>query len=157
MMAMYNVKWDEILTTIAADISIEFELDIIVESYILKEIQMRVDATLANLHMEKPNVAKIAGVVAFWVRKLKPFCYAYSEIAKSGKLSTLNELIAIQAGLAICRQCYDDYSAEEFQPLSKRLLNDWLHSLRFHSHSPHSSMFAFELLTTKNVDGSASL
>lgn len=143
-----NVDWETVLTNIAVDVSIEFCLDILVENYILQEVEDRISSSLAVMNIERPNVAKIAGVVAFWVRKLKPFCYAPDQAARSNKLSPLNELIGVQAGLAICRLYKDDFSCEEFH-LPKRLLTDWLHSLRFHSHSPHSALFSFELLTTE--------
>jgi hypothetical protein len=42
---MHNVKWQEVLTNIASDISIELKLDIVIEEYILIEIQDRVEAT----------------------------------------------------------------------------------------------------------------
>ena len=149
MRMISNIKWRDVLSNIAVDISTEFDLNIIVENFILEEIEDRIHISLDAMNMEKPNVAKIAGVVAFWVRKLKPFSYTQDEGAKGNKLHTLNELIGIQAGLAICNSYKDDYSRTEFH-LSERVLTDWLHSLRFHSHSPHGSLFAFELLTTEN-------
>jgi hypothetical protein len=152
---MRNIDWQKILISIAGDISRELDLDIVAENYILDEISDRINNTLTGLHMQKPNVAKIAGVVTFWVRKLKPFSYSPSDMAKGAKLSPLNELIAIQSGLAICYKYNDDYSRSNFK-LSKRLLKDWLHTLRFHSHSPHSSLFAFELLTTEDEDNKSS-
>lgn len=97
-------------------------------------------------------LVKIAGIVVFWVRKLKPFYYDFDEAAKSGKLHPLNELIAIQTGLAICSQYKDDCSLLDDIRLSDRVLKDWLHSLRYHSHSPYSSILAFELLTTTDED-----
>jgi hypothetical protein len=65
----------------------------------------------------------------------------------SGIKFALETAEGYEAGLSICGSYKDDYSRVEFS-LDRRLLLDWLHSLRFHSHSPHSSMFAFELLTT---------
>jgi hypothetical protein len=147
---MNNVDWHKILIQIAIDISTRLDLKIFVEDYILKEIEDRVYDSLRGLHIPRPNVAKIAGVVAFWVRKLKPFSYDADETASGNKFHALNELIAIEAGISICNSYKDDYSRVEFS-LDKRLLLDWLHSLRFHSHSPHSSMFAFELLTTAPI------
>jgi hypothetical protein len=73
-----------------------FDLDIIVKNYIIEEIQQHVEATLVNLQIERPNVAKVAGAVAFRIRKLKPFSYAHNEIAQGEKLYVLNELIAVQ-------------------------------------------------------------
>jgi len=145
---MNNINWRDVLCKIAVDISIALDLKIMVEEFILKEIDDCIHTSLEAMNMEKPNVAKVAGVVAFWVRKLKPFSYIQDEGAKGNKFHALNELIGIQAGLAICNFYKDDYSRAEFH-LSDRLLKDWLHSLRFHSHSPHSSLFAFELLTTE--------
>jgi hypothetical protein len=144
-----NVDWQHLLIEIAGTTSAEMNISICVESFILDEISDRIKDSIDNLHIARPNVAKLAGIVAFWVRKLKPFFYDPAETATGGKLTTLNELIAVQAGLAICKTYKDDWSKENFH-LSERLLLDWLHSLRFHSHSPHGSLFAFELLTTEN-------
>jgi hypothetical protein len=144
----HNVEWGKVLKRVATNISTEYRLNIIVEEYILKEIQERIKATLEDLRMDAPNVAKIAGVVAFWVRKLKPFSYAYCKAAEGEKFYALNELVAIETVFAVCSQYNDDYTnPERFMP-SERLLKDWIHSLRFHSHSPHSLIFIFELLTT---------
>jgi hypothetical protein len=138
----------------AIDVSVEMNMDICVESFILDEISDKIEGSLINLNIDRPNVAKIAGIVAFWVRKLKPFFYDPSETATGGKLTTLNESIAVNAGLAICKSCKDDLTKDEFH-ISERLYLDWLHSLRFHSHSPHSSLFAFELLTTEEEEKSS--
>ncbi|MDR1684966.1 MAG: hypothetical protein LBR82_00735 [Desulfovibrio sp.] len=146
-----NVDWKKLLIEVAGSVSDGMNISICVENFILDEISERIEASLTNLHIERPNVAKIAGIVAFWVRKLKPFFYDPVETATGGKLTTLNEMIAVQSGLTICKTYKDDWSKENFH-LSDRLLFDWLHSLRFHSHSPHSSLFAFELLTTDNEE-----
>ena len=146
-----NIDWSKVLCDIAVAISDEIELNIAVEGFILKEIEDRINISLQHLDIKNPNVAKIAGIVMFWIRKLKPFNYAYEETAKGNKLHTLNELIAIHTGLNICSRYKDDYSLENFY-LEDRLLIDWLHSLRYHSHSPYSSLFVFELLTSNNIE-----
>lgn len=79
--------------------------------------------SLKDMDIEKPNVAKITGIVTFWVRKLKPFSYETEAIAKGNKLHALNELIAIQTGLAICNTYKDDYSLDDFR-ISNKLLID---------------------------------
>lgn len=142
-----NVNWREILMEIAGNISTEFDLNILVEDFVVQEISDRIDNSLNHIEFDNPNVAKIAGIVAFWVRKLKPFHYDFDEMANSGKLHPLNELVAVQTGLAICSLYKDDYSLDNIR-LSPRVLKDWLHSLRYHSHSPYSSILAFELLAT---------
>lgn len=147
-----NVDWRKVLVKIAGNISTELNLNILVEDFILQEISDRIDNSLDHIEFENPNVAKIAGIVVFCVRKLKPFYYDFDEAAKSGKLHPLNELIAIQTGLAICSQYKDDCSLLDDIRLSDRVLKDWLHSLRYHSHSPYSSILAFELLTTTDED-----
>lgn len=153
-MANNNVNWRDVLVETAGNIATELNLNIVVEEFILQEISDRIDNSLNHIEFEKPNVAKIAGIVMFWVRKLKPFHYDFDEAAKSGKLHPLNELIAIQTGLSICSQYKDDFSLDNFR-LSKRILKDWLHSLRYHSHSPYSSLLAFELLSTTDEDCSS--
>lgn len=142
-----NVNWRKVLAEIAGNIASEFNLNILVEEFVLQEISDRIDTSLSHIEFDNPNVAKIAGIVMFWVRKLKPFHYDFDEMANSGKLHPLNELIAVQTGLAICSQYKDDYSLENIR-LSPRILKDWLHSLRYHSHSPYSSILVFELLAT---------
>jgi hypothetical protein len=146
---MYNnVNWRNVLTRTAGNISTRLDLDIVVENFILEEIEERVQISLNHMDIPSPNVAKVAGTIVFWVRKLKPFSYAQKETAKRKTLHALNELIAVQAGIATCEAYKDDYSKEGIR-IEERLLIDWLHNLRFHSHSPHSSLFAFELLATQ--------
>lgn len=150
-MASNNVNWHEILMHTAMNIADEFNLNILAEEYVLREISDRIASSLEHIEFKNPNVAKIAGIVTFWIRKLKPFYYDFDDLAKYDKLHPLNELIAVETGLAICSHYKDDYSLESFH-LSKRVLKDWLHSLRYHSHSPYSSILVFELLATNEEE-----
>ena len=75
-MASNNVDWRKVLSQATVNVSSRFDLEIFAEDFILREISDRISIFLDHIDYENPNVAKIAGIVAFWVRKLKPFCFA---------------------------------------------------------------------------------
>lgn len=89
--------------------------EIMAKSFVLQKIEDRINHTLKNMDIGNPNVAKVAGIVMFWVRNLKPFSYAPDAAAKSSKLRPLNEHIGMQAGLAICRTYKDYHSLDNWQ------------------------------------------
>lgn len=141
-----SIDWEKIIIASAREIETKLKLNLVLESFVLEEIKDRVAISLKSLDMSRPNVAKIAGTVAFWIRKLKPLSHS-EEFPNGNKFYAVNELLGLRVGLYICANYYDDYSTYGFK-LSRRLFLDWVHSLRYHSHSPHSSLTAFELLTT---------
>ncbi|WP_165176928.1 hypothetical protein [Desulfovibrio sp. ZJ369] len=147
-MAEYgNIKWQPILKDVAEKISTTYSVELILDEAIVLEAEQRIKESLDNLGFDRPNVAKVAGQVAFWLRKLKPL-----SIAPSSKnyFRLVNELAALRIGLAICNCYKDDCSKDKEVQLHSRILRDWVTSFRYHSHSPHSSMTSFELLMCDN-------
>lgn len=122
------------------------DLKLEIDADILKEISEQADGTLDQLNMNTmPNVAKVAGHVTFWIRKLKPVTHAKNS---KNKLLTINEVIGILVGVGICQTYFDDKSKTGFS-FPNRIMKDWAMSLRSHSHSPHSCAIAFEFLASE--------
>jgi len=142
----FNVNWRSILGEITAATADEFSLTVSIDAAVIKEIQLNVEANLSSV-TEKPNAAKIAGVVAFWIRKLKPL---HVEKDSAHPFLFINEFVALKVGLAIWERYFDDSASKEVVKLNHRILRDWIFSFRYHSHSPHSSLISFELLTCEN-------
>ena len=143
MRSIDNIDWFAILHEQAAIIEKRHDIRIDIDEATCLEVGRVVDDHLAATGLERPNVAKIAGQVAFWVRKLKPLRLSATS---PNYLSTLNELAGLLIGLAICNLYKDDCSKAQKIHLPPRIFRDWVNSLRYHSHSPHSSMISFELL-----------
>lgn len=110
-------------------------------------MSIKANDTLSALNMSTmPNVAKVAGHVVFWIRKLKPVSHSAGSV---NKLLTINEVIGILVGVSICQHYFDDHSKAQIR-FSDRIMKDWASSLRNHSHSPHSCAISFEFLASDN-------
>lgn len=142
---MKNVEWNKVLLNIVEWAEENYQLTLFIDAEVVEEISIRVRKSAADLNIAKPNVAKIAGLVTFWIRKLKPIWH-HPESNK--KILTINEKIAFLVGLSICRKYSDDTSRIAPYPYNDRIFSDWIASLRYNSHSPHSSMISFELIGT---------
>ena len=139
---MNNINWLEILEKAVSTVEKNLEVKLIIEHLVVEEIKKYILATSNNLET-RPNVAKSAGLVAFWIRKLKPV----SHHPDSEKTNTLvNEVIAIHTGLGICKNYFDDGTKDKPWKYDGRVVTDWANSLRYNSHSPHSSMILFEFI-----------
>lgn len=147
MLKIGNIDWFAILQEEAATIEKQTAVKIDISKPICQEVGRLIGDNLAAIGLQQPNVAKIAGQVAFWVRKLKPLSLSHDS---PNFLLTLNELAGLRIGLAICNTYKDDQSKTETLALPPRIFRDWVNSLRYHSHSPHSSMISFELLMCDN-------
>ena len=113
---------------------------------IVREIAERARETVGSYNKESPNVPKIAGHIAFWVRKLKPVSFEQNATAK---FLAVNELVSLYAALAFCDQYHERRSQHHrsvIYRLSPRVIVDWATTMRFHSHSPHSTAMTFEIL-----------
>ena len=144
-MSYEHIHWKNVLFEIAGELEPRFMLKLNIDSDVVEEMEHHLRRTLSHLSLgTRPNVAKIAGHVSFWIRKLKPI--SFSEDSPN-KLLVINELVAVLVGGGICARYFDDTSKSSFV-LSKRLLYDWSSSLRFNSHSPHSCAITFEMLAT---------
>lgn len=144
MQKIGNVRWDVLLLAVASRIEKKHHVRIAVDKAILFDVGRTVRSSLEALGLTKPNVAKIAGQVAFWLCRLKPLQIANDS---PNTLLTVNELAALYVGLALCATYKDDNAKPQPVAIPPRLFRDWVHSFRYHDHSPQASMLAFELLT----------
>ena len=143
MLKIGNIDWFKVLCCEAAAIEADYNVAIEIEKATSLEVGRLIADNLEAIGLEKPNVAKIAGQAAFWIRKLKPLRISASS---PNYLGTVNELAALRIGIAICNTYKDDNSKCGKITLPPRIFRDWVNSFRYHSHSPHSSMISFELL-----------
>lgn len=143
MRTIENVDWFTILCREAAVIEKKANICIDIDEAIVLEVDRLVREHLLATGLQHPNVAKVAGQVMFWVGKLKPLRLSADS---PNSLLTLNELAGLRIGLAICNAYRDDSSKGRHITLPPRIGRDWVSSLRYDYHSPHSSMLSFELL-----------
>lgn len=86
---------------------------------------------------------KFAGIVCFWIRKLKPFSTDNSAYNRF-----INETLAFLVAYFFIfgyqkKSKKNDYHAPKITP---NYLHDIIKSLRYNSHSPNSTAFIFESL-----------
>lgn len=113
---------------------------------IVREIAERARETVGSYNKDSPNVPKIAGHIAFWIRKLKPVAF---EPDAREKFLAVNELASLYVALAFCDQYHQKRSRDYKSVVSRlppRVIVDWATTMRFHSHSPHSTAMIFEIL-----------
>ena len=72
---------------------------LVVDNDILSEVEAKAHETVASYGKKEPNLAKSAGHITFWIRKLKPI--TYSAKARE-KYLAINEYISVVCALAIC-------------------------------------------------------
>jgi hypothetical protein len=123
-----------------------------VDLSVLDECFARVDMSLQDCFRSHeaqgaydPNVFKVAGVVCFWIRKLKPFRYVNENRGVNVKL-VINELIAYLTGYHLVFG-YCSTPRTRKPKLTEGYLNDVMSSLRYNSFSPHAIAFLFEAKT----------
>lgn len=138
-----NVDWEKVLYATASHLEKKQNIKVDIDPHVVFDVGNMVNKSLDDIGLDNPNVAKIAGQLAFWIRKLKPLRLSPDS---PNKLLTVNEHVALLVGLALCNKYRDDNSKEKPLRLPPRIFRDWLQSFRYHSHSPHSSMISFELL-----------
>ena len=143
MSSINNVNWQPILIHAVEHIESIAKVNLVVSEVITLEINKRIKDCLSGTGLARPNVAKIAGQVAFWIRKLKPIHIA--ETSPNYYL-LVNEHASLLVGLSICNTYKDDTSKSIDIFLPPRIFSDWILSFRYNSHSPNSSMTSFELL-----------
>jgi hypothetical protein len=144
MSIINNVDWRAILEFEAGHAEKLCNINVEIDEAIVFEVERRACDSLDSIGLIQPNAAKIAGLIAFWVRTLKPLRIASNS---PNNLLTLNEFVALSIGLAICNAYKDDDSKAQDVKLPPRILNDWIKNFRYHSHSPSSTIISFELLT----------
>lgn len=136
------LDWEKIILASAQRMDEVFRIETFISRPVVYDVASRIDRSLALLGIDKPNQPKVAGIAAFWIRKLKPL-FQGPDATKI--FVQLNEYASLIVGLGIC---YRDPSSTRVMIISfdPRILNDWVYSFRYHSHSPHSSIIAFETL-----------
>jgi len=85
---------------------------------------------------------KMAGILCFWVRKLKPFSVADDEEANR----FVNEAIAFFTGVYFIYGYGKDTGKVAPPKIQRSYIHDLIKSLRYNSHSPNSTAFIFESL-----------
>ena len=136
-----QIDWMTPLQRAVEHLEKKFDVLLALDSDVVAELTSHLQRTVDQIPMDTdPNVAKIAGHVAFWIRKLKPIGHEDSAEVKH-RLLNVNELAALLVGAAICRK---NFKANLRLP--NRIFFDWASSLRVNSHSPSSCAIAFELL-----------
>jgi hypothetical protein len=138
-----DVDWEKVLSAQADWVKKVFKVDLWVDGEVTSELKVFVDKSLSEINLDDPSIYKKAGIVTFWIRKLRPLVPFRGQ---PKKWLVANEMVALIIGLAICRQSKEFATINLSQPPYNRIIKDWIHSLRYHSHSPNSSVISFELL-----------
>ena len=89
----------------------------------------------------EPSPFKMAGVLCFWLRKLKPF----SVPEKTEENRFINETVALLVGFSLVFQ-YAESEKLHHPKISDTFFHDMVSSLRYNSHSPNGAAFLFEAL-----------
>ena len=145
-----NVKWMDLLYKVAEETERLFaargnQLTICIQKPIVDETGWRIKQNVEREGITQGNAAKIAGVTAFWIRKLKPLYVEPSAMPPYKTYNFINELVSLQVGVAICNRYFSDEGLRGIR-INQRVLQDWLTSFRYHSHSPSSSIISFEMM-----------
>ncbi|MBM2814520.1 MAG: hypothetical protein HW421_1282 [Ignavibacteria bacterium] len=122
-----------------------FKIQTNIDADIVGEIYKQAQNSLKSFQSE-PNEAKIAGIIVFWIRKLKPI---HHKAESPNKQLLINENVALLVGLSICNKNSYQYTKANLISIRQRIYIDWVKSLRMQSHSPNSMAIAFEILTCK--------
>ena len=144
-----NVKWMDLLYEVAEEDERLFaargvQFTVCIQRPVAEEVGQRIERSITLDGIERGNAAKIAGVTAFWIRKLKPL-YIEPSAETPKTYAFINELVSLQVGVAICNRYFSDAGLRGVR-LNRRVLKDWLTSFRYHSHSPSSSIISFEMM-----------
>jgi len=147
-----NVNWKGLLYRVAEDTERQFasrgaKITICIQTAVVEDVGRQIERTIERDGIEQGNAAKIAGVTAFWIRKLKPL-YIEPTSELPFDFTMINELVSVQVGVAICNEYFFDAGCKKAK-VNSRVLKDWLISLRYNSHSPHSSLITFEMLASE--------
>jgi hypothetical protein len=125
-----------------------FSCTVSAELAILDECFCRVDRCIANdfPSSEAPegydlSQFKVAGVICYWLRKLKPF--STEDVASH---LFVNEIIAFLVGYYLVYGYQVRHARGRCPKITSNYLDDLVKSYRYNAHSPHSSAFIFESL-----------
>ena len=118
-MPINNINWITIFEELTNKLEVRYDLDLMVDVVVLEEVGAMAKSTLDSLNMDStPNVAKTAGHVSFWIRKLKPISHAEKS---NSHFTAINELAGLLVGLAICTRYFDD-TVRENVTMNNRIL-----------------------------------
>ena len=137
-----TVDWYGILMREAGIIESTLQLNLVIVEPIVDELEEIAKKTLSTFNQTKPSATKIAGNVAFWIKKLKP---VHSEQNSPNEYLLVNELLAVMVGIGLCNLPTINPPANV--TISEPTINDLIRSLRYHSHSPNSLAMFFEALS----------
>jgi len=84
---------------------------------------------------------KVAGVICYWLRKLKPF-----STEDAAKHLFVNEIIAFLVGYYLVYGYQARHAKDRRPKITSHYLDELVKSYRYNAHSPHSSAFIFESL-----------
>jgi hypothetical protein len=121
---------------------------------ILSETARRI---VEHIHFyDNPNLAKQAGIVVFWIQKLKPYFLqpGFKTNTLNQCFTLLNEHIALWIALSLCKFNVKPANAQNkelegtiaVEGLPMEFILRWVKSLRYRPHSRNSLIIAFELL-----------
>jgi len=146
-------EWYRILQDVVKEVEADIrqfgnnDFEVVIEEGIVREIANRVNQDTDRYRWKMPSAPKMAGLVAFWICKLKPF-YKYHESKTTFRY--INEVVGLRVGLAICQEYT---KTDKGQPvrlcMDGRVLSDWIASSRYYYHSLHSSIIAFEIFVNQ--------
>lgn len=140
-----NVHWGVLLDKVTEHAEKEMGLALVVDADVVEEVAHCANKTVESFNKDHPNLAKIAGSVVFWIRRLKPVTH---DPASRQKYLAINEWIALRVGIAICGLYSDDSAKFDCVRISERVFTDWATSLRKNAHSPHGIVMAFEVMVS---------
>lgn len=135
------VDWYAVLQREAGIVEKVLDVELNIDRVTIDEIDEMAEKTLAGFNQDKPSVAKVAGNLVFWIKKLKPL-NRHPDSDNDYRLA--NELVAILVGVGICNVHFGGTPNEV--KMTARTLNDFAASLRYHSYSPNSVAMIFESL-----------
>lgn len=142
------VCWPEIIKKAAGQMEKKYKIKLTIDENIIFEINRMLEYNISALGYQ-PNVAKFAGLLAFWIRKLKPV--SLSADSPNYYLAS-NEELALLIALALTRLYKDESGVQKKIIVQPGTLMGLARDLRYHSHTPHSLMVTFELLLDSQIE-----
>jgi hypothetical protein len=92
-------EWGKLILTATKRTEGVFRVKAYISRPIFDDVIARVNKGLEALKVEDPNSAKVAGIAAFWIRKLKPIFHG-GDAARV--FLAINEYVSLIVGLGIC-------------------------------------------------------
>ncbi|MBF0605705.1 MAG: hypothetical protein HQL07_18680 [Nitrospirae bacterium] len=138
-MMITEIQWRVILQEMVNYLERRYDIILNIDATILSEIEALRKESLGAYRIKNPNIPKEAGHISFWIRKLKPVSHAQESV---NRYLAINEEIGLLVGLSLCCRFHNTHMLRP----PPRVMHDWVTSMRYNSHSPHSTAITFELL-----------